>query len=123
MESPTTGHQFYQLVSARHNPLLLNLRNQYAADVIIFFTGKFEQISVCGHAVQYNWTGLGAHGFVDPDMDGLDLAGANNSYVAIVASNNPACTPIGETALHEFGHLFAASARLYLRVRSSRWST
>jgi len=90
----------------------LNLRNVHAADVIFFFTDAMvaqdnPNQGICGWAPQDNWTASGGTPpvFDDPDSDGIDLAGSEHSYAAIMDSS-AACSSNLTLSLHEFGHLF-----------------
>ncbi len=84
------------------------IRNQHAADVVMFFGRSFIQ-GVCGEAIQRNWTSLndGIPGIFIP-APLIDTLGSEDSYAVIVATEGVNCLSFEEVAIHELGHLFGA---------------
>ena len=109
MTSTTSGDHAAQLTAAKAAALAANIRTLHSADVIMFFATSFNDLYTCGYAPQLNWTAAGAHAFI-ADAQGIDRAGAEESYAAILATTSPPCgsTIVPEAAIHEFGHLFGA---------------
>lgn len=90
------------------------LREQYAADIVLVFTGSFTD-NFCGGAPQNYWIGSSASFLPNPSDSNLDRRGKDDSYRAIIRTNaNIQCPTsiIPTLAAHELGHLLGGGHSL-----------
>ena len=109
MQSTGVGDPLEQAATAHADAENYGLRNN--ADVVIYFTGSFDNPNTCGEAENKVWTdGFGPppEPRWQPGSNGLDLRGSENSYEAIVATDGAICPDDDHVALHELGHLLGA---------------
>jgi hypothetical protein len=88
-------------------PLLENLRDYHAADVVIGLTSVIDG-GGCGQGPQDNWLGLFPNFQITSGVH--DLREADDDYIGLARiSGNISCQPY--LAAHEFGHLLGAGHR------------
>ncbi len=102
-----TSSATQQLSTATALPFWSTYRQNYAADIMLLFTGSVSNPDTCGQAVQHNWTKISdpSPGVWNPDSSGLDLNGSENSYYALVATGGASLCETNHTAAHELAHL------------------
>lgn len=106
------------------------LREQYAADIVLVFTGSFTDNS-CGGAPQPYWIGSSASFVPNPNDNNLDRRGKDDAFRAIIATNASVyCVAniLPTLSAHEFGHLLGgghtqASGGQYLFSYSHAFAT
>lgn len=96
-----TGDVIQQYEQVKVAQPLLDLRNNYGADIVVVFTTNV--IGDCGIAPTEYWINSGMSTTFIPNAEGLDLRAKDVGYIALVDIGCPV-----DVAAHELGHLFGA---------------